>query len=117
MEEEKQILYCFKFDDDTGEIQRIVIDDYAIRKVNNFGKVVYSFRVNELSNGTRVSVVNDKLDRFVSHKIYTFTDDMDRARKIINDTLKKNIAEYQQYLSRQVYMLNKLNVKTEAECE
>lgn len=117
MEEEKQILYCFKFDDITGEIQRVVIDSYSTRQLNSWGKILYSFKVKDIAGGSKTSVVNEKFDRFVSNKVYTFIDDKDRAKKIINDKLKKNIDEYQHYLSRQIYLLNKLNIRAEAKSE
>lgn len=113
MDLETRVLYCFKFDDVTGEIIRIVLDDYRVRQVNSFGKKVYVFKSNEICKGVyHYSVTSDKLDRFVSNKVFTFVDDLDRVKKIMNDTLKENIAERKRALDRQIYLLNKLNVKT-----
>ena len=87
-EPKSNILYCFKFNPNTFEITKWEITKYQKRKVNDCGRVVYTFRNSKISDRTGAySVENTKLNRFVSNKVFTFNPDEKRVRRIIESTL------------------------------
>lgn len=89
-------LYCFKYDEETGEIIRIEIPEYRT-SVNRFtDRKTYYFdkpKINKSDNYYQVPEA--KLDRYVSGKVYTFEDSEQYAKSIILETIirKYNLAE------------------------
>lgn len=82
-------LYVFKLDNITGEIKRFEITHYHEKHLNRFGKVEYCFKVDGINKASSdLSFRNEKLNRFVNGKVVSFEDDMDKARKIIVETLR-----------------------------
>lgn len=107
-------LYCFKFNDITGEITRIEIPEYR-RIVNTYSGIVsYRWdnpRINK--SDTHFSVDSTKIDRFVSYKVFTFNDDYDYACKVIQETLLKDADMLEKQLSRKYELLN-IHMKAQA---
>lgn len=82
-------LYVFKLDNITGEIIRFEITHYHEKHLNRFGKVEYCFKVDGINKASSdLSFRNEKLNRFVNGKVVSFEDDVDKARKIIVETLR-----------------------------
>ena len=109
-EKEMENLYCFKFDDITGEITKIVIKDYKIKKINNYNRIGYKFYSKEINKSANYYFVeNSKLDRFVSNKIYTFKDDIDMVRRTIRKTLEEKTEEYYRLYTRSNSLLKTFN--------
>lgn len=99
-------LYCFKFDDITGEITRVVISDYSIKKINNYNRYGYKFCSKEINKSlSHYFVENSKLDRFASNKVFTFHDDIVRVKEIIRNTLKEKSDNYYRMYARNNYLL------------
>ena len=81
-------IYCFKVNPYNGEITKYTIIDYRKRKINDCGRVVYTFRNPKACDGyAHYAIENSKLDRFVNYKLFTFEDDRARTERIIANTL------------------------------
>ena len=84
-------LYCFKLNDDFT-ITKIEITDYKRIENPYSSRVIYSWdspRINK--SDSHFSITSDKLDRFTCNKVFTFTDDLDRAIGIIRNQLNNNV--------------------------
>lgn len=82
-------LYVFKLDNITGEIKRFEIAHYHEKHLNRFGKVEYEFKLEGINKASSdLCVRNEKLNRFVNGKVVSFEDDIDKARRIIVQTLR-----------------------------
>ncbi len=83
-------LYCFKYDKENGKLTKIEIPEYGT-SVNRFTeRKTYYFnkpRINKSSGLYQVK--EEKIDRFVSDKIFTFNPDVENAKEIIYSTLLK----------------------------
>lgn len=82
-------LYCFKLYEDTGEIRRFEIKDYAIQKHRwNDNRNSYTFLMDMGSGDYLYKVRVDKLDQMHHFKVYTFNDDYEHAANIMRKTLR-----------------------------
>ena len=81
-------LYCFKYEEDTGKLIKIVIPEYKI-DVNRFtDRKTYLFENPRINKSDRhFTVPEAKLDRYVSSKVYTFNGDKQNAKRIILEEL------------------------------
>lgn len=77
-------LYCFKYEEDTGKITKIVIPEYGT-SVNVFTeRKTYYFNKPKINKSDSLyQVLEAKLDRYVSGKVYTFNGDTQNAKRII----------------------------------
>ena len=77
-------LYCFKYEEYTGKITKIVIPEYGI-SVNRFtDRKTYHFNKPKINKSDNLYQVPEaKLDRYVSNKVYTFNGDIQNAKRII----------------------------------
>lgn len=99
-------LYCFKFDDITGEVEQVEITEYAVGYTYS-GKKVFYFESNDIvKNQKRYTVEEKKFDRFVNGKIYTFNGD----RKAAIDLMLKTMKDKTKYHGREMRRWNKLYV-------
>jgi len=77
-------LYCFKYEEDTGKITKIVIPEYTIDANRYTDKKTYCFDEPKINKSDRhFTVPEAKLDRYVSNKVYTFNGDTQNAKRII----------------------------------
>lgn len=77
-------LYCFKYEEDTGKITKIVISEYTIDANKFTGRKTYCFDEPKINKSDRhFTVPEAKLDRYVSNKVYTFNGDTQNAKRII----------------------------------
>ena len=77
-------LYCFKYEEDTGKITKIVIPEYGTSTNRFTDRKTYYFnkpRINK--SDSFYQVPEAKLDRYVSNKVYTFNGDTQNAKRII----------------------------------
>ena len=95
-------LYCFKYNEETGEIVKIEIPEYTLETHYWTGKKTYCFdkpKINKSYN--HESIAESKIDRYVSGKVYTFNDDIQMVKSIIFAELEsrqlKAYAEYRKY--------------------
>lgn len=81
-------LYCFKYEEYTGKIIKIVIPEYGI-SVNRFtDRKTYHFNKPKINKSDSLYQVPEaKLDRYVSGKVYTFNPSLQNAKIIILETL------------------------------
>lgn len=79
-------LYCFKLDEFTGEITRIVIENFHTVHPSKYipDRVNYTFRIGK----TTYDVHGSNIDKFINWKVYSFTDDIDKAKNIMYESLK-----------------------------
>lgn len=95
-----ETLYCFKYDKENGKLTKIEIPEYGI-SVNKFTeRKTYYFnkpRINKSSGLYQVQ--EEKIDRFVSDKVFTFNPDVENVKRIILNTIccKRNKA-YDEYI-------------------
>lgn len=77
-------LYCFKYEEDTGKIIRIVIPKYKVDTNYYTRRKTYWFDTPKINKSDRYFTVPEaKLDRYVSSKVYTFNGDTQNAKRII----------------------------------
>ena len=100
-------LYCFKFDDITGDVTRIAIHEYKEMDLNKSHG--YKFHSDEITVGETCYFVElNKLDRFCHKKVFTFHEDYQFARKIIENTLLETMKNAERKARRCSYLVNKL---------
>lgn len=104
-------LYCFKLDDITGKIKKYTITDFKFSK-NAYGyetRDVWQFRGQLGNNDTyRYYVERNKLDRFVTNKLYTLNGDEDRAYQIIMDAIRDKADKAERDMKRYNGLLEKV---------
>lgn len=98
-------LYCYKLDEETGEIIKITItpDQYELRKYTN---TKYCWRIN--INGYIHHCYEQDLDRFKTWKVYSFKDDIEAAREIFDKELKERRTKAQKEAERYHEVLDKM---------
>lgn len=89
-------LYCFKYEEDTGKITKIVIPEYTIDMNRFTDKKTYCFDEPKINKSDRhFTVPEAKLDRYVSGKVYTFNGDTQNAKRIIlEDITSRQLQAY-----------------------
>ena len=92
MENGLKTLYCFKLHE-SGEIEKIEIPEWHTTRWNT-GRFVISFdsnvaQINKYDK--RYFLDSNKLDRFVTNKLFTFDGDETRAREKIKKTLSERL--------------------------
>lgn len=81
-------LYCFKYEEVTGKIIRIVIPKYVIEVNAYTGRKTYLFKEPKINKYDKHFMVPEaKLDRYVSSKVYTFNGDTQNAKRIVLEDL------------------------------
>lgn len=81
-------LYCFKYEEDTGKITKIVIPEYGTNIHRYTGRKTYHFNKPQINKSDRYfQVPETKLDRYVSGKVFTFNPSLQNAKIIILETL------------------------------
>ena len=95
-------LYCFKVNPEDGEIKKITIPEYTVKNNSPYtSRKTYTFNNNINSEGKFYYLSSEKIDRYVSNKLFTFDSSMiDAVTEIINtletkseklrDDLRKN---------------------------
>ena len=85
-----QTLYCFKVDDATGDMEKYEITDYEYLDTGNYQyRPVYRFMSVFSSYKCKYSVRVKNIDKYVSHKLFTFNPDTNRAVSLIRKELKR----------------------------
>jgi hypothetical protein len=114
MTEKSEPLYCWKVSTDTGEITKYKITHYSKRKIGSYvfepesKSAKFDYRFFDDKNQLK-STNTDKLDRFVSNQLYSFTDDDERAFKIISESISERIQEHQKLVENNASLLLKFN--------
>lgn len=104
MSEQSKSLFRFQFDEESGTIERIKIDDYVeCRQIN--GQLYYKHK---LLGVYHYCYLRD-LDRYKSKRLYSFDPDYEHAREIIKECIQiKRIKVHEEYL-KFTKIINKLN--------
>lgn len=80
-------LYCFKLEEDYS-ITRIVIPEYEVRKMGSSSRLMFSWKTPKINKtDSHFSISSDKLDRFVTNKVFTFADDFNKVKEIMTNKL------------------------------
>ena len=83
---DEKVLYCFKLNEETGEIEKIAITDYVKKCISESAKrYTYIYRYN---NNLYV-VYERNLDVLVNWKLHTFNPDQEVAFSIIENSIKE----------------------------
>lgn len=106
-------LYCYKLDELTGEILRYEISpgQYMITKHSwNTDRDTFSFSA-DMGTGVyyRYNVLRRNLDKYVSHKVYTFDSDKDHVKSIIMSYLESKLAAAQNDVNRYSSVINRIS--------
>ncbi len=81
-------LYCFKYNEETGEITRIEIPEYTLETHYWTGKKTYCFDKPKINKSySHETIAEGKLDRYVTGKVFTFNPNIQYAKRIILETL------------------------------
>ena len=105
-----ETLYCFKYDKENGKLTKIEISEYATRVNKYTDRKTYYFNKPRINKSSGLyQVPEEKIDRFVSDKVFTFNPDVENAKQIIYSTLeeKRNKAELEYHKYQEE--LNKIN--------
>lgn len=91
-------LYCFKLDEQTGEITRLVIENYSKYQPSPFvpSRVFYTFVINNY----RHDLNSKNLDRCVNWRYYTFEDNLDKVKQEFISDLRNKITKAKKDLFR-----------------
>ena len=83
-----ETLYCFKYDKENGKLTKIEIPEYGT-SVNRFTeRKTYYFNKPKINKSSGLyQVPEEKIDRFVSDKVFTFNGDTQNAKRIIFETM------------------------------
>lgn len=97
-----ETLYCFKYDKENGKLTKIEIPEYKIITNRFTDKKIYYFEKPKINKSdSHYQTPEEKLDRFVNDKIFTFNPDEQRVKRIILNTIccKRDKAkiEYHKY--------------------
>lgn len=103
-------LYCFKYDKENGKLTKIEIPEYGTSINKYTSRKTYYFnkpKINKIDNYYQVP--EEKIDRFVNDKVYTFNPDVENVKMIIYSTLeeKRDKAEFEYHKYQEE--LNKIN--------
>lgn len=105
-----ETLYCFKYDTETCEISKIKIQRYTVEQNKYTGRKTYKWsypRINSVDMHYCLS--EQKLDRYVSSKVFTFNPDVENVKQIIYSTLEERKDKaYEEYAKYQE-MIHKIN--------
>lgn len=97
-----ETLYCFKYDKENGKLTKIEIPEYKIITNRFTDRKNYCFEKPKINKSySHYEIPEEKLDRFVSDKLFTFNPDVQRVKRIILNTIcckrDKTKAEYHKY--------------------
>ena len=85
-------LYCYKYDMDTQELVEICIEHYTKRTNEFTERSTYSWTNPKVNKSyTHESVSDEKLDRFVNGKVYTFAHSKDYVLDIIAKDIDRRL--------------------------
>ena len=109
------LLYCFKFDPDTGKITKYTIEEYKI-VINRFtDRRTFYFNGYHAGRTEKHSQLKEeKLERFTTNCVWTFNPDLKHAIDIMTATLEEKACEAHKTFRRCLAMLNileNLNLK------
>lgn len=81
-------LYCYRYNEETGELKKYVIEDYEIIENKYTGNKTYKFR-KRLGTITLTTTYlhENQLNRYTWNKVFMFEDNKEKAEKIIENEL------------------------------
>jgi len=82
----KEPFYCFKFNPETYKWTRYEITEYTLGRYNSRG-IHYIITHPKIANMKTTNTNSSRFDKFIDYKVYTFIDDLERAKKIAYDTI------------------------------
>ena len=83
-----ETLYCFKYDKENGKLTKIEIPEYGTSTNRFTDRKTYYFNKPRINKSSGLyQVPEEKIDRFVSDKVFTFNPDVENVKQIIYSTL------------------------------
>lgn len=101
-------IYCFLFNDVTGEIRRLDIPTYNVRTNQYTGRKCYSFPNCISKDGKTYYVTDEKFDRFTNNKVFSFNGSYNDAYRVVRNTLTTKGARAHREYKRCEYLLSLL---------
>ncbi len=97
-------LYRFDFDEETGDITRLQIDEYTLQEWST-GNQFYRFKIKQ---SIKNCYIKRDLETYKSGRVYSFNPDIEHAKEIIKERISiKRIKAHEDYL-RYTEIVNKL---------
>lgn len=95
------MLYCYRVNENTGEIRKYTIKDYVEQKRKYGNTMEYSFK-QDLGTGVVYPyyLTNDKLNRYSKEKYFTFNDNEQEVVRDILDAISEKEAQYSRKATR-----------------
>ena len=85
-----ETLYCFKYDKENGKLTKIEIPEYGTSTNRFTERKTYYFNKPRINKSSGLyQVPEEKIDRFVSDKVFTFNPDVEKVKQIIYSTLEE----------------------------
>ena len=99
-------LYCFKLNEETGEVIKITIspEEFEAKTWTN-NKKYWRFKL----NNQIMYCYEQNLDMFKNSKVYSFNDDIEAAKKIICQTISDRKTKAEKDLKRYSTLLKKMD--------
>ena len=98
-------LYCFEFNEDTGEISKEEITEYKVSHPYNLPAFSHIKQYRFKYKGRNITIKDDKLDKFLNWKVYTFNDSLENVKSIIYDTIYNKKVEFEKQYNRYTELL------------
>lgn len=101
---EKPILYRFKFNEESGELDAEAIEDY--REVVWYDKREYRYKL----LGTIRVVRANNIDKYIYEQVHSFNPDINHAKQIIKNSMTVKYLKASEDAERYRKILEKLNI-------
>lgn len=108
-------IYCYKLNEETYRLEKLVITDYEIVKNKFTDSKRYKIGNYQIYKSKKVYWLEEsKLDRFVSGKVFTFNDDDYMAYQVVLDSALERATEHRKRMANAMELYNKVK---KAKCE
>ncbi len=101
-------LYCFKLDPGTGHISKSEIKDYETMPVSKWVDNGNKYRYKN-HRGALTDAYERNLNQMVHYKVYSFNDDIDAAKTIMQGEIENRIKNLFHELEKYQTMLKRID--------
>ena len=109
---EKQILYCYRVDEDTGKLDCYIVDDYKIYSLGAFTdckNIRFDARLVGLKTKTTYYLKAENIDHYVRGCVFTYEQDYDKAYALVKHTVSEQIDLTKKKLKKLQCLYDKLS--------
>ena len=104
-------LNCFRIDEETGNIETFSFTDYKVIVVSQYTQrkeIVFDGRLAGAKIKECCHLRYENLDKYVNHKVFSFNQSCENARKIVIESLKQKEQQLNKDLQRVTTLVNKM---------